>query len=75
MVYILFDARRAMRETSPLHAATAVGLSAGLIAWLTHNMVAPLYQSSLVNRVTFIFVVALLAVIPRLRGEEESAPL
>lgn len=75
MLYIFFDARRAIRETSPLHAATAIGLSAGLIAWLTHNIVAPLYQSSLVNRVTFIFVVALLAVIPRLRGEEESAPL
>jgi O-antigen ligase len=73
MLYIYFDARRAMRETSPLHAATAVGLSVGLIAWLTHNVVAPLYQSSLVNRITFIFVVAVLAVIPRLRGEDDSA--
>jgi O-antigen ligase len=75
MLYIFFDARRAIRETSPLHAAVAVGLSAGLIAWLTHNLVAPLYQSSLVNRITFIFVVAVLAVIPRLRGKEESTPL
>jgi O-antigen ligase len=73
MLYIFFDARRAMRETSPLRAATAVGLSVGLIAWLTHNLVAPLYQSSLVNRITFIFVVAVLAVIPRLRGKDESA--
>jgi O-antigen ligase len=73
MLYIFFDARRAVRETSPLHAATAVGLSVGLIAWLTHNVVAPLYQSSLVNRITFIFVVAVLAVIPRLRGEDDSA--
>jgi|GEM_PF-1956632 len=75
MAFVLFDARRAVRETSPLHAATAVGLSAGLIAWFTHNLVAPLYQSSLVNRISFIFVAAVLAVLPRLRGEKESAPL
>jgi O-antigen ligase len=73
MIFIYFDARRAVRETSTFHAAAAIGLSAGLIAWLTHHLVAPLYQSSLVNRITFIFVVALLAVIPRLRGEDESA--
>jgi putative inorganic carbon (HCO3(-)) transporter len=73
MIYVLLDARRAIRETSPLRAATAVGLSAGLIAWFTHNLVAPLYQSSLVNRVTFIFVIAVLAAITRLPAEEDSA--
>jgi putative inorganic carbon (HCO3(-)) transporter len=73
MVYIFFDARRAIRSGSRLHAATAVGLAAGLIAWFTHNMVAPLYQNWLINRTTFIFVVALFAVITRLRGSEDNS--
>lgn len=68
MLYIFLDARRATKDASRLHAATAVGLTVGLIAWFTHNMVAPLYQNWLINRTTFIFVVALLAVISRLRG-------
>ncbi len=70
MLYIFYDARRAVRETSPLRAATAVGLSAGLVAWFAHNLVAPLYQTSLVNRTTFIFVVAVLATITHLRSDE-----
>lgn len=75
MAFILWDARRGTREKSALHAVTAVGLAAGLFAWFTHNLVAPLYQTSLVNRTTFIFVVAILAVLPRLRPEEEPPPL
>ncbi|UCH77880.1 MAG: O-antigen ligase family protein [Candidatus Coatesbacteria bacterium] len=75
MGYIVWDARRGTWEKSSLHAVTAVGLTAGLIGWFTHNLVAPLYQTSLVNRTTFIFVVAILAVLPRLRPEEEPPPL
>lgn len=75
MLYIFFDARRSIKEASRLHAATAVGLAAGLIGWFTHNMVAPLYQNWLINRTTFIFVVALLAVLWRLRasGNDNAA--
>jgi len=72
MLYVYLDARRAMRDSSRLHSATAVGLTAGLIGWFTHNMVAPLYQNWLINRTTFIFVVALLAVVWRLRGSGDT---
>jgi O-antigen ligase len=75
MLYIYLDARRSTRDPSRLHAAVAVGLSAGLVGWFTHNMVAPLYQNWLINRTTFIVVVALLAVIPRLRrSADRGAP-
>jgi len=66
MVFILRDSRRAMQERSPFHAAVALGLTAGLAGWFCHNLVAPLYQNWLINRTTFIFVIGLLAVLPRL---------
>ncbi len=68
MFFIFADARRAIKEPTPLHAAAGLGLTAGLIGWYTHNLVAPLYQNWLVNRITFVFIVGVLAVIPRLLG-------
>jgi putative inorganic carbon (HCO3(-)) transporter len=75
MLYIFLDARRSIKDVSRLHAATAVGLTAGLLGWFTHNMVAPLYQNWLINRTTFIFVVAILAILWRLRssGNNDAA--
>jgi O-antigen ligase len=73
LLYVYYDARRAMKEQSSLHAAVGVGFSAGLVAWFTHNMVAPLYQTSLVNRTTFIFIIAVLAMMARLRPDDDNA--
>lgn len=70
MVFIFSAARRVIRSSSPLHAAVGLGLTAGLIGWFFHNLVAPLYQNWLINRMTFIFVIGLLAVIPRLVNPE-----
>jgi hypothetical protein len=49
-----------------------VGFSAGLLAWFAHNMVAPLYQTSLVNRTTFIFIIAVLALVARLKPDDDD---
>jgi len=70
MYFIYLDGRRAVRDPARFRAVTAVGLAAGLVGWAAHNLVAPLYQNWLVNRITFIFVIAVLAVLPRLRGED-----
>jgi O-antigen ligase len=73
MLYIYRTVRRALRDVSPFRAAVAVGLGAGLIGWAVHNLVAPLYQNWLVNRITFIFVLGVLAALPRLRAEDRTA--
>ena len=74
LMWVTFrDGLRGMRERSALHSAAAVGLTAGLVGWFAHNLVAPLYQNWLVNRMTFVFVVALLAVLPRLLPDERDA--
>ena len=70
--FVYLDGRRAIRDPSPLKAAVALGLGAGLVGWFAHNMVAPLYQNWLINRTTFVFVIAVLAVLPRLREEERG---
>jgi putative inorganic carbon (HCO3(-)) transporter len=75
LMWVVFrSAFRGMRERSPFHSAAAIGLTAGLIGWFGHNLVAPLYQNWLVNRMTFVLVIALVAVIPRLLPDDRDAP-
>jgi O-antigen ligase len=73
MYFIFRDASKGMRERSSFHSAAAVGLAAGLVGWFAHNLVAPLYQNWLVNRMTFVFIIAVVAVLPRLIPDETDA--
>jgi len=59
-------AYRATKVKDATLKAIAIGILAGFCGWLTHNIVAPLYQNWLVNRITFMFLVAVVFVIPRL---------
>lgn len=73
MWVVLRDTFRGIRQASPLRSAAAAGLGAGLIGWYAHNLVAPLYQNWLVNRMTFVFVIAILAALPLLQPRESDA--
>jgi putative inorganic carbon (hco3(-)) transporter len=57
---------RATKTNDTMLKAIAIGILAGFCGWLTHNIVAPLYQNWLVNRLTFMFLVGVAFAIPRL---------
>lgn len=57
---------RATKTNDAMLKAIAIGILAGFCGWLTHNIVAPLYQNWIVNRVTFMFLIGVAFAIPRL---------
>ena len=63
---IIKTAYRATKVKDATLSAIAIGVLAGFCGWLTHNTVAPLYQNWLVNRITLMFLIAVVFVIPRL---------
>jgi putative inorganic carbon (hco3(-)) transporter len=62
----LQTAFRATKVKDATLRAIAIGILAGFCGWLTHNIVAPLYQNWIVNRITLMFLIGVAFAIPRL---------
>jgi putative inorganic carbon (HCO3(-)) transporter len=66
-------ALKATKVNNALLKAIAIGIFAAFCGWFTHNIVAPLYQNWIVNRLTFMFLAAAVFVIPKLVNKQDNS--